>query len=414
MRKLVIIVVSILSFVSSSLVAAIFLVNLFTLNLLPLHYLLPISLALLTLLIASIAILAHCLFLPAFSRRRTLKAFKNTLETAQTPKTSRPIKPLPIFIALIIQILLITASFTALYYLSHINAFLDKITTTNLTQNTGKNQTTNLNQTTSLTEPLNLSKDPFNIFIGGIDASELLSDVNMVLSVNPQTHKVLITGIPRDYYVAFHNTKQKDKLTHSGAFMGANIENTMLTVSDFMQIKLDYYLRVDFNSITTLVDTLGGITIYSDTNFRSSVMPKCYFHAGQNHINGTCALAFARERKNYSNGDLHRVENQAVIMEAIIRKLSDKNTLLSKYEQLLANFSNIVRTNLPKQYLTDFIRFELDQVPNWQVQKYRLNGTHIFNIQSPYYQNRPVTIIEPDQHSIESARKKINQIRLGR
>lgn len=394
----------------------IFLTTLLTLNLLPLRYLIPITATILALFTASTALIIRYFFLPFYKNRKIGKSHKAHLahkaspthkinKTAQARQThghrvhnsqSDP-KPLPILLAIIIQAALTTFSLVALHYLSHANTFIDKITTTN-------------SPTPQPQKSLNLAQDPFNIFIGGVDASNQLSDVNMILSVNPKTRQILITGIPRDYYVPFHNSKQKDKLTHSGAFMGADIENTMLTVSDFMKIDLNYYFRVDFNSITTLVNTLGGITIYSDTTFRSSVTPKCYFHTGQNHISGACALAFARERKNYKNGDLHRVENQAIVMEAIIHKLSNPKILSSHYEQLLADFANVIKTNLPKNYLTDFIRFELDQTPSWQVEKYRLSGTHVFNVSSPHAKNLPSTVIEPDQNSIKIARQKIKKL----
>lgn len=379
--------------VTSAVVTVIFLTNLITLNLLPLRYLALIILTVSIFLIASIALLVRYLLLPVLK-------FQKTHKNPKTRRTPQPhLKPLPILLALIIQIALAVFSLFALHYLSHANTFIDKITTSS---------------TTKPQNSQNLTKDPFNLFIGGVDASNQLSDVNMILTVNPKTRQILITGIPRDYYVPFHNSKQKDKLTHSGPFMGANIENTMLTVADFMNIDLNYYFRVDFNSITTLVNTLGGITIYSDANFRSSVMPQCRFRTGQNHVNDTCVLAFARERKNYRNGDLHRVENQTVVMEAIIHKLSNPKILSSRYEQLLTDFGNIIKTNLPKNQLTDFIRFELDQTPSWQVEKYRLSGNHIFNVRSFYYQNRPVTMIEPDQKSIKIARQKIKKLHSAR
>lgn len=371
----------------------IFLTTLLILNLLPLRYLILVTATILTFFAISAALIIRYLFLPAYRNHKSHK----TPKPRHIPQPH--LKPLPILLALIIQLTLTAFSLFALHYLSHANTFIDKITTSSNTKPQNSQ---------------NLTKDPFNLFIGGVDASNQLSDVNMILTVNPKTRQILIIGIPRDYYVPFHNSKQKDKLTHSGPFMGANIENTMLTVADFMDIDLDYYFRVDFNSITTLVNTLGGITIYSDTAFRSSVTPNCRFYAGQNHISGACALAFARERKNYKNGDLHRVENQAVVIEAIIHKSSNPKILSSHYEQLLTDFANVIKTNLPKNHLTDFIRFELDQTPSWQVEKYRLNGTHIFNVSSPHAKNLPSTVIEPDQKSIKIARQKIKKLHSAR
>lgn len=305
------------------------------------------------------------------------------------------------FLGFTLQAMVIALSIVALGYLNQTTELIAKISVA------GEQDSS---RTESTRKDFDITKDSFHLFVGGVDASEVLNDVNMILSVNPKTQKVLITSIPRDYYVPFHNTKIKDKLTHSGAFMGADITNTMLTVDDFMKIDLGYYLRVNFASVQSLVDMIGGIDLVSDLNVRSSTMPRCRFGRGENHVDGYCALAFARERKAYGNGDLHRIENQAVVMEAIIQKISRREVFLAHYDELMNILPKVIQTNLPEKYIYDFLRLEIDQTPQWHVQKQRLNGTHIFNVASPYYGNRPTTMIEPDWQSIKKAQKNIRAV----
>ena len=257
---------------------------------------------------------------------------------------------------------------------------------------------------------LSVTEKPFTVFIGGVDKGEKLNDVNMIMTVNPTTGKVLLVGIPRDYYVTFHNTGEKDKLTHSAEFMGADIHNTVATVKDFMQIDLDYYIRVDFNAIEALVDVIGGVDIYSDRAFRSTTMKDCYFTEGTNHVDGHHALAFSRERKSYSGeGDLHRIENQTIVMEAVIAKLSNADIFAKYYEDLLKTAAEVLKTNFREEDIYKFANFILDKKPKWQVERYRLTGTHDFHVYSPVMQEYKTMII-PDETSIEIAREKIKSV----
>ena len=193
--------------------------------------------------------------------------------------------------------------------------------------------------------------------------------------------------------------------------MGADINNTIATVRDFMNVELDYYIRLDFAAIVKLVDTIGGIDIYSDKPFRSANMPDCYFEEGINHVDGRHALAFTRERRSYEGqGDLHRIENQAVVMEAIIAKLSDHNTFVKYYQDLLDTSAEVLKTNFREEDIYSFVNYILDNSPKWQVERYRLSGTHIFNVISPYNNNQPNTMIDPDWSTVEIARAKIEAL----
>ena len=303
-------------------------------------------------------------------------------------------KKTPIAVRIIAMIVSVGAMVGALIGLNYLNQgteFIEKITVAEDVPET----------------ELSVTEKPFTVFIGGVDKGEKLNDVNMIMTVNPKTAKVLLVGIPRDYYVTFANTGEKDKLTHSAEFMGADINNTIATVRNFMNIDLDYYIRIDFNAIEALIDVIGGIDIYSDRAFRSTTMKECYFTKGTNHVNGHYALAFSRERMSYSGeGDLHRIENQSIVMEAVIAKLSNANVFAKYYEDLLKTSAEVLKTNFREEDIYKFANFILDKSTKWKVERYRLNGMHAYNVYSPTLKaNR--TMMIPDEKSIEVAREKI-------
>lgn len=295
---------------------------------------------------------------------------------------------------MVVGLAMATVCWLGLGYLDHSLGFLKKISVTE-------------NGTGQAPE---LGAQALNIFIGGVDASDKLNDVNMIMTINPQTEKILLTGIPRDYYIPFHNTGVADKLTHSGAFIGADITNTMRTVADLMEIPLEYYIRVDFEAIKKLVDLLGGVDFYSDHSFRSTTMPKCSFTRGQNHKDGYCALAFSRERKSYGTGDLHRVENQGVILEAIMKKLANREFFLANYKKILDSAEAVLKTNLPAEVIAEFLQRQIDKNPNWTLMKTRLDGTHAFNIPSPALKGAKATMIMPNYDSVKAGRQKIREL----
>ena len=112
---------------------------------------------------------------------------------------------------------------------------------------------------------------PFNLYISGIDtlgkiSTTSRSDVNMIMTVNPQTHTILMTNTPRDYFVLLPDISgtTRDKLTHAGIY---GIDASMNTISALYDVDLDYYIRVNFTSLVTLIDAMGGIDVNSDYEF---------------------------------------------------------------------------------------------------------------------------------------------------
>ena len=166
------------------------------------------------------------------------------------------------------------------------------------------------NKIEDITKRVSIKNTPFTILISGSDTrsgninARGNSDVTILVTINPNTNEILLVSVPRDYYVQFHGTEGlRDKITHT-CYYGINMH--VQTVEDLFDVPVNYYVKVHFNTVIKLVDAIGGIDIYSDKEF---MREPCNYVHGMNHLDGTCALRFARERKIYQGGDRHRIKN---------------------------------------------------------------------------------------------------------
>lgn len=272
---------------------------------------------------------------------------------------------------------------------------------------------------TSISEnKIDISTEPFTVYISGIDAYGDISsmqrgrsDVNMLATVNPQTHEVLLTSIPRDYYVQLHGTTgNRDKLTHAGIY---GVQMSVETLEDLLDIEIDYYLKVNFSTVVNLVDTIGGIDVYSDQQFvpwtnRNITIPK-----GNVHMDGAMALAFARERKSYATGDRHRVQNQQDVIAAIIKKISGSTVILTKYAEILDNLSSSITTNIGKDEISSLVKMQLQDMPSWQIGQYSLNGSDSHNFTYSMGQQL-LYVMEPNPETVKTAHDNIMMVIEGK
>lgn len=272
---------------------------------------------------------------------------------------------------------------------------------------------------TSISEnKIDIATEPFTVYISGIDAYGDISnmqrgrsDVNMLATVNPTTHEVLLTSIPRDYYVQLHGTTgNRDKLTHAGIY---GVQMSVETLEDLLDIEIDYYLKVNFSTVVDLVDTIGGIDVYSDQQFvpwtnRNITIPK-----GNVHMDGAMALAFARERKSYATGDRHRVQNQQDVIAAIIKKISGSTVILTKYAEILDNLSSSITTNIGKDEISSLVKMQLQDMPSWQIGQYSLNGSDSHNFTYSMGQQL-LYVMEPNPETIKTAHDNIMMVIEGK
>lgn len=267
-----------------------------------------------------------------------------------------------------------------------------------------------------LAKEVDITKDPFNIYISGIDTygkitSVSRSDVNMVITVNPSTHQILFTSIPRDYYVYLHgiNTTYKDKLTHAGIH---GIDTSVKTVEDLFDIDINYYAKVNFTSLVSIVDELGGIEVSTDEAFRAYYVEDevidYSFKKGINKLNGKQALAYSRERKSLALGDVARAKHQQQVLEAIIDKALSKK-IITKYSDLLNSLEGKLITNIGTKNITNLVKKQIKDMPNWSIEKNTLFGTDAYDYTYSYKSAKSYVMV-PDDESLENGKKMIQSI----
>jgi LCP family protein required for cell wall assembly len=264
---------------------------------------------------------------------------------------------------------------------------------------------------------------PVNILITGSDArsttkiyNKTRSDVNMIMTINPSNHEILLTSIPRDYYVQLHGkTGLKDKLTHSGIY-GVNM--TKQTIEDFMNIKIDYVVKVGFGTVINVVDMIGGIDIEADqdvyTRCSDGGAVRTQIKKGWNHLTGAQALSYARERKGYKNGDNHRVQNQQQVIEAIFTKVISDKSLLNNYENVLNSLSSLYVTDIPASFIKNIVKNQISDMKSWKISKQQLTGTGKTGVETYSMPGWKLWVMEPNQSSINKNSKNINDMINGK
>lgn len=262
----------------------------------------------------------------------------------------------------------------------------------------------------TISQEFDVTKDTFTLYITGIDtygpvSTVSRSDVNMLVTVNPKTHQILLTNIPRDYYVTLHSFGELDKLTHAGIY---GVEESMSTLEDLIGIDIDYYARVNFSSVETIVDALGGITVYSEYSFSAGGYS---FSAGNNNLNGKEALAFSRERHSFSAGDRQRGKNQQAVITGIINKMISPS-IITNYTSILSAVSGSFQTSLSTSEIQSLVKMQINDMSSWDIQTYSLDGTGASK--STYsYGSTPLYVMIPDQSTVTQAKTYIDAMENG-
>lgn len=250
----------------------------------------------------------------------------------------------------------------------------------------------------------------FNVYISGIDTTGSISnvarsDANILMTVNTDTHEALLTSIPRDYYVTLHSYGAKDKLTHSGIY---GVNETVRTVEDLLDTEINYYVRVNFTTVIKLVDKLGGIDVYSDYAFKSTYDPYS-FKKGYNHLNGAEALSFSRERYAFAGGDNQRVKNQQAVIEAVMKKVLNSTTLLTKYTSILDSLKGSFQTNVGQDDISKLVKDQINDMSSWTIKSNSLTGTGASS--STYSMgSTKLYVMVPNSTSVTSAKEKIDEL----
>ena len=263
-----------------------------------------------------------------------------------------------------------------------------------------------------ITKKVSIKNTAFNVLISGMDSygninKTTRNDVNMVVTINPNTNKMLLTSIPRDYYVQLHGKKgYKDKLTHAGIY---GINTAVQTIEDLFNIDINYYVKVNFTTVVDLVDKIGPIEIYSDKDLN---LDGCKYVVGNNAVNGKCALRFARERHSYLEGDNHRVKNQQEVIKGIFNKLKSSPNILADYNSVLEVMNGKFATNIEMSELTSFIKYEVEDIGKYEIISTQVDGTG--SMEYTYsYPHQKLYVMFPNEQSVSNAKEDIEKISNG-
>lgn len=201
-----------------------------------------------------------------------------------------------------------------------------------------------ISQSDKRKEALSLKeKEPFSVLILGVDEranDKGRSDTMIVLTVNPKLESIKMLSIPRDTYVDIIGHGTKDKINHAYAFGG--VEMAIKTVENFLDIPIDYYVKINMEGFQEIVDAVGGVTVMNDMDLTHG---KYHFPKGELTLNGEEALVFSRIRKEDPRGDFGRQLRQKLIIQAIMNEAASISTLWN-YNDIFKALGNNVKTNL--------------------------------------------------------------------
>ena len=245
--------------------------------------------------------------------------------------------------------------------------------------------------------------EPFNVFISGIDVAGPIttnsrSDVNIIMTVNPNTKQILLTTTPRDYYVTIPGVSgdARDKLTHAGIY---GVDASMATLEKLYGIDISYYARVNFTSLETIVD------VNSEVEFEQNGYS---FHKGINHMNGAQALTFSRERHSFAEGDNQRGKDQEAVLTAIIQKATSP-AIIKSANEILTTVSDCVETNMTSDEMAKFINMQLNNGVSWNIESQAASGTG--DTQACYSSGTQLLyVMWPDENVVSDVSEKMQKV----
>lgn len=267
----------------------------------------------------------------------------------------------------------------------------------------------------TLTSSKDVTKENFVLYISGIDTNgkvsqKARSDVNMLLAVNPKSKKILMLNTPRDFYVKLSEKNAYDKLTHAGFY---GIEESVNTLSDFYDVDIDFYARINFTTFINIVEKLGGIEVNvplkfcEQTSSRTSTKKIC-LKKGLQTLNGEEALALSRTRYSVAGGDRGRIKNQMLVLNAIIDKAMSPK-IITKYNSLLNSVDDSLITNVDQKSITKLIKKQIKDGTGWEIESYSVNGSDSYA--TTYSTGKAKAyVMKPDEKTILEAKKKLDAI----
>ena len=253
----------------------------------------------------------------------------------------------------------------------------------------------------------------YTIYLSGIDTrgemtAKSRSDVNIIATVNTDTHEILLVSTPRDYYVPLSiSNGAPDKLTHAGIY---GIDVCMDTLGMLYDIDINYYFRINFGGFVKVIDALGGITVDSDFDFDSKNILGYHFNKGENYVNGEQALVFARERYAFQEGDRQRGKNQMAVIRGVVKKALSPE-ILTSYSSILSSLDGCFGTNITYEEIAQILQQQLSNGGDWTIVSYSVDGTGA--TEKPYSMSQKAYVMVPNYDTVDKAKSLMEKVRNG-
>ena len=245
---------------------------------------------------------------------------------------------------------------------------------------------------------------PFICYLSGSDTREQMlkparSDVNILAVVNPETRQILLISTPRDYFISNPALGNRlDKLTHCGIY---GVECSVKALSQLYEEEIEYTAKINFVGFETLIDSIGGVDIYSEKG--DGVL----LEAGNNHMDGAEALFFARDRYDYAAGDNARGQHQMMVIKAVVEKMAS-GAIITSYSDILKSLEGMFITSMPSEKISSLIKMQLDDMKPWTVHSFAATGTG--GNDRPASMSQNAYVMYPNQASVKKAMELIDRV----
>jgi LCP family protein required for cell wall assembly len=228
-----------------------------------------------------------------------------------------------------------------------------------------------------------VEKDPISVLIMGVDErgnDKGRSDTLIAMTVNPEKQSMQMVSIPRDTRTEIIGKGFQDKINHAYAFGGTDM--ALDTVENFLDIPIDYYIKVNMESFQEIVDTVGGVTVNNPFAFDYEGF---HFDKGEIFLDGEKALKYSRMRYEDPRGDFGRQDRQKQVIMGIIQKGASFSSL-GKHDDIFDVLGENVKTNLTFEQMVDIQANYKDARHNVEQFHIKGSGTTINKI---WYLNVP-------------------------
>ena len=264
------------------------------------------------------------------------------------------------------------------------------------------------------TKQTNVTENPFTIYVTGIDtygsvSTVARSDVNLIVTVNPKTKQILMTSIPRDCQINLHKNGKMDKLTHTGIY---GTSETINTIQDLLEMKINYFARTNFSGMTNIVDALGGITVNSSEAFET-LHGNYQISEGLNEMDGDKALCFVRERKRLKRGDFARGENQQKVLKAMLDKAMSPK-IITNFNNILSAVEGCFETDMSDKEIKSLINMQLNDMADWKIINVQIEGEYQLMDDTFSMKGTNSDVMIPFESHIERVRELINKVEEGK